>query len=195
MTHCVALLRGINVGGKNLISMPALKTFFEAQGLADVATYIQSGNVLFTSNEQSSVLAARLEPELSKVFDYNASVVLRSQQQLRGVVDGAPAGFGAQPALYRYDVIFLKDPLSAAEALPSVTAKEGVDQVFAGKGVIYFSRLVERAAQSYLSRLVSKPVYKNMTIRNWNTTTRLLELVAARGRPAPRRARRDQQSS
>ena len=58
MTRHVALLRGINVGGKNLIGMPALKAFFEAQGFADVVTYIQSGNVVFTSNEQSSVLVA-----------------------------------------------------------------------------------------------------------------------------------------
>ena len=124
-------------------------------------------------------MVARIESELSKVFDYTASVVLRSRQQLRRVVDGAPAGFGAKPALYRYDVIFLKAPLSASEALESVKTRAGVDQVFAGVGVLYFSRLIQKASQSYLSRLVSMPVYKRMTIRNWNTTTRLLEIMEA----------------
>ena len=181
MTRYVALLRGINVGGKNLIGMPALKAFFEAQGFADVVTYIQSGNVVFTSNEDSSVLVARIEAELPKVFDYSASIVLRSREQLRTVVDGAPSGFGGQPALYRYDVIFLKEPLSASEALESVSIKPGVDQVFGGSGVLYFSRLIEKAPQSRLSRLVSMPVYKRMTIRNWNTTTRLLEIMEAPG--------------
>jgi|SRR5688572_7874172 len=179
MTRYVALLRGINVGGKNLIGMPALKACFEAQGFADVGTYIQSGNVIFTSNEKSSVLVARIESVLSKTFGYAASVVLRSQQQLRAVVEQAPTGFGARPDLYRYDVIFVKDPLTAAEARESVPAKAGVDEVFAGKGVLYFSRLIETAAQSHLARLTAKPIYKQLTIRNWNTTTRLLALMDA----------------
>jgi len=177
MTRYVALLRGINVGGKNLIGMPALKSCFEAQGFADVVTYIQSGNVLFASKEKGSALVPRIESKLSKEFGYAARVVLRSRPELRRVVDGAPAGFGARPALYRYDVIFLKEPLAASEALESVTAKDGVDQVSSGSGVLYFSRLIEKASQSHLSRLVSKPVYKEMTIRNWNTTAKLLELM------------------
>ena len=181
MTRYVALLRGINVGGKNLIGMPALKAAFEAQGFANVVTYIQSGNVIFTSSETSSTLVPRIESELSKAFTYTASIVLRSRQQLRSVVAGAPAGFGAQPTLYRYDVLFLKDRLSASEALASVTTREGVDQVFAGKGVLYFSRLIEEASRSYLSRLASRPVYRDMTIRNWNTTTRLLDIMEAGG--------------
>lgn len=185
MTRYVALLRGINVGGKNLIGMPALKACFEAQGFADVVTYIQSGNVVFTSDAKASTLVARIETTLAKAFDYDASVVLRSRQQLRRVFDGAPAAFGARPALYRYDVIFLKDPLSASEALESVTARAGVDQVFTGSGVLYFSRVIRKASQSQLSRLVSKPVYRRMTIRNWNTTTRLLEIMQGRpGGPA-----------
>jgi uncharacterized protein (DUF1697 family) len=177
MTRYVALLRGINVGGKNLIGMSALKACFEAQGFHDVVTYIQSGNVIFTANHRSSVLGPRIESALSKTFGYGASVVLRSKQQLRSVVVGAPAGFGTQPSLYRYDVIFLKEPLSSTAALRSVTARPGVDEVFAATGVLYFSRLIEKAAQSYLTRLVSTPVYKQMTIRNWNTTTKLLALM------------------
>jgi uncharacterized protein (DUF1697 family) len=185
MTRYVALLRGINVGGKNMIGMTALKACFETQGFSDVVTYIQSGNVIFTSDEKSSVLVPRIESALSKSFGYGTSIVLRSKQQLRAVVAGAPAGFGTQPSLYRYDVIFLKEPLSAAAALPSIIARPGVDEVFAAKGVLYFSGLIEKAAQSYLSRLVSTPFYRQMTIRNWNTTTKLLELMDARigGRP------------
>lgn len=176
----VALLRGINVGGKNLIGMPVLKAFFEGQGFTDVFTYIQSGNVVFGSDERRAGLVARIESGLSEEFGYRASVVLRSRQELRKVCDGAPAGFGARPTLYRYDVIFLKDPLSTSEALESVTAKAGVDQVAGGTGVLYFSRLIRKASQSHLNRLVSMPVYKRMTIRNWNTTTRLLDLIEGR---------------
>ena len=63
--------------------------------------------------------------------------------------------------------------------MKSVTTKEGVDQAFAGKGVLYFSRLSSRATQSQLSRIIMLPVYQNMTIRNWNTTTKLLNMLEA----------------
>jgi uncharacterized protein (DUF1697 family) len=174
----VALLRGINVGGSNLIRMPALKTCFEAQGYGDVDTYIQSGNVLFTARRSNQhVLTGEIETALSKMFAYRSRVVVRSFEQMRNVVEAAPKGFGRRPAAYRYDVIFLKHPLTAEEALQSVTAKPGVDRVLAGDGVLYFSRLISKAAQSHLIRIVGKPAYQIMTIRNWNTTVRLLELM------------------
>ena len=181
MGRYVALLRGINVGGKNLVAMPALKAFFEAQGFSDVATYIQSGNVLFTSAERGAALTARIEAGLAAAFGRPACVVLRSRQQLRRVVEGAPAGFGSRPAVRRYDVIFLKEPLSAPEALAQVPARPGVDRVFAGEGVLYFARSIRDASRSRMSRLFSLPIYGSMTIRNWNTTTRLLELMEGRG--------------
>jgi uncharacterized protein (DUF1697 family) len=174
----VALLRGINVGGSNLIRMPALKACFEDQGHGDVATYIQSGNVLFTSSSSDRPkLTRQIEEGLSNTFACQSRVVVRSYEQMKRVIDGAPKGFGARATAYRYDVIFLKEPLTAAVAMKSVSAKPGVDRVFAGDGVLYFSRLISRAAQSHLSRIVSKPEYQNMTIRNWNTTGKLLELM------------------
>jgi uncharacterized protein (DUF1697 family) len=179
----VALLRGINVGGRNPIKMPALKACFEAGGFEDVVTYIQSGNVLFRSSSSGSgALTRRIEQMLRKTFDYEATVMLRSRAQLRGVVEGAPKGFGDDPAAYRYDVIFLKEPLTARSALRSVPTKEGVDEAHAGRGVLYFSRLSARATQSRLSKIVSLPMYRNITIRNWNTTTRLLGMMQDHGR-------------
>jgi len=178
MSRYVALLRGINVGGNNLIRMPALKACFEAQGLGDVATYIQSGNVLFTARRAGQRgLTRGIEETLSKTFGYRSRVVVRSFEQMKAIVDEAPKEFGARPAIYRYDVVFLKEPLTAAEAMKSVTTKPGVDRVFAGEGVLYFSRLTSRAAQSHLSRVVTTPAYQQMTIRNWNTTSKLVELM------------------
>jgi len=178
MSRYVALLRGINVGGNNLIRMPALKTCFEAQGFGDVATFIASGNVLFTARRAGQRgLTRRIEEALSKTFAYRSRVVVRSFEQMKAIVDGAPKEFGARPATYRYDVVFLKEPLTADEAMKIVTAKPGVDRVFAGEGVLYFSRLTRRAAQSHLSRVVTMPAYQQMTIRNWNTTSKLVELM------------------
>ncbi len=174
----VALLRGINVGGKNLIRMADLVACFESGGFADVRTYIQSGNVLFRSSEASPTeLRDHVEKLLSTTFGYTASVVLRTREQLRAIVDEAPEGFGAQPDIYRSDVIFLMPPLTAGEAMVGIPTREGVDEVHPGPGALYFSRLTERAAKSRLSKLVSMPMYQRVTIRNWNTTTKLLALM------------------
>ena len=119
---------------------------------------------------------------LRKRFDYEATVVLRSRAQLRAVVDGAPKGFGADPMAFRYDVIFLKESVTARSALKSVPMKAGVDEAHAGRGVLYFSRLTAKATQSRLSKIVSLPIYRSMTIRNWNTTTKLLQMLEDHGR-------------
>jgi uncharacterized protein (DUF1697 family) len=183
MNQYVALLRGINVGGKNLIKMSDLKACFEGLSLVNVRTYIQSGNVLFYADETDKAsLTGQLEEGLSRTFHYDSSLALRSEEEMKDIVAQAPKGFGSEPAAYRYDVIFLKEPLSAAEAMQSVTTKEGVDQAFAGDGVLYFSRLISRASQSRLTRIIGLPVYQSMTIRNWNTTTRLLSMMEATDR-------------
>ena len=93
------------------------------------------------------------------------------------IVAHAPQVFGSDPDTYRYHVIFLKEPMMAAEAMKSVSTKEGVDQAFAGKGVLYFSILISKATQSHISRIASSPAYQSMTIRNWNTTTKLLNIM------------------
>jgi uncharacterized protein (DUF1697 family) len=177
----VALLRGINVGGKNLIKMPALKGAFEDDGFEDVATFIQSGNVLFTApGSRAAELTRRIETMLAEVFDHVPTVVVRNGKQMRAIVDGAPKGFGEAPAKYRYDVIFLKEPLVAKVAMKSVPTRPDVDEVHPGPGVLYASRLTAKATQSRLNKIVSSPIYPSVTIRNWNTTTKLLSMMDER---------------
>jgi uncharacterized protein (DUF1697 family) len=181
MTQYVALLRGINVGGNNKIKMADLKACFEKHGFANVTTYIQSGNVLFEATAKDRrALTIQIEDMLAKTFSYEARVVLRSHDELTDIVEGAPKGFGTEPAKYRSYVLFLKDSLSAAETLQAIPLREGVDQAWAGPaGVIFHQRVEAKATQSYLNRLVAMPIYQEMTIRNWNTTTKLLALMEA----------------
>jgi uncharacterized protein (DUF1697 family) len=174
----LALLRGINVGGNNIIKMVDLKKCFESMGFSDVTTYIQSGNIIFNSDEKDkSKILDKVEKELSNNFKYDAKAVVISYKELKDVVKNAPPDFGKDSSKYRYDVIFLKEPLTAKTAMKSVTIREGVDNAYEGKKVIYFSRLIAKASQSYLTKIISLPVYKNMTIRNWNTTTKILALM------------------
>lgn len=177
-TQYLALLRSINVGGNNIIKMVDLKTCFEEMGFSDVVTYIQSGNVLFKSAEKDKgKLIKKIETGLSERFRYESRLVVIRQKQLKQVVKEAPRGFGKDPDTYRYDVIFLKEPLTPKDAMKSVSTKEGVDNAHTGKDVLYFSRLISKATQSHLTKIISLPVYQSMTIRNWNTTTKLLALM------------------
>jgi uncharacterized protein (DUF1697 family) len=177
-TQYLALLRGINVGGNNIIKMVDLKACFESMGLSDVLTYIQSGNVVFKSAEKDKAkLTTKIEAGLTERFNYGARLVVITHKQLKQAVEESPRGFGKEPDKFRYDVIFLKEPLTAKEAMKNVSMKEGVDNGYAGKDALYFSRLISKASSSHLTKIISMPMYQNMTIRNWNTTTKLLALM------------------
>jgi len=176
-TRCIALLRGINVGGNNIIKMTDLKTCFEEMGFTNVTTYIQSGNVLFDSQGNNQIqLTEQIEKTLSACFNYTSKIVLVSQQNLIQLVNNTPEGFGVHPDEYRYDIIFLKSPLTSEEALSKIKTKEGVDFVKPGEGVLYFSRLSEKSSQSQMAKMIGTAIYKELTIRNWNTTTKLCKL-------------------
>jgi uncharacterized protein (DUF1697 family) len=173
----VVLLRGINVGGRNKVAMGDLRSLLTEAGFADVATYIQSGNVLLTTPAREE-LEAEIEALLAQRLGMSLVVVVRTADQVRSVLAGAPQGFGAHPETYLSDVVFLKAPLTGEDALGVVSLREGVDSAWAGDGVLYFQRVSARRSRSRLSTLVSKPEYQSMTIRNWATTTRLVELAA-----------------
>lgn len=174
----LALLRGINVGGKNIIRMEDLRTCFSDLGFQDVRTCIQSGNVLFRSETNDlKKLAGKIENALSENFNYHSSIHLLTSGQLQAVVSEAPSMFGKEPGNYKYDVIFLKAPFLPMEVLKKVSVKEGVDQASAGRFAMYFSRLSAKAVQSRLKKIMEMPEYQFMTIRNWNTVTRLLHMM------------------
>src|SRR5690554_6533315 len=177
MASHVALLRGINVGGNNLIRMPALAECFRDAGYLDVRTYIQSGNVLFgTDRGAGPELEDAIERNLVERFGLPILVVVRSREELAATVAAAPADHGAEGL--RSDVIFLKHPLTAEEVYPQLPLpREGVDSVALGPAAIYFSRVAAQATKSRMNRIVSLPSYRQMTIRNWRTTTRLLEML------------------
>jgi uncharacterized protein (DUF1697 family) len=176
----LALIRGINVGGKNLVKMADLRAAFEEMGHLDVATFIASGNVIFRAARQSrDELATAIESHLGRRFGTELKAVLLTDAQLRAVIEGAPDGFGAKTD--RSDVVFLRNPLTVKKALARVETRDGVDSVWEGPGVLYFARLKAKASSSRLSKIAVTPEYKNMTIRSWSTTKKLRELMESSG--------------
>jgi uncharacterized protein (DUF1697 family) len=179
ITRYVALLRGINVGGRNPVAMKDLRAAMESHGLGKVSTYIQSGNVLFETDAPRDSLEAGIEATLEKAFGVPLVVVVRSHRQLRSVITGAPAGFGDQPDDYYSDSVFLKAPLTSAQVMKIVELRDGVDQAWPGPGVVYFARLGAQRTKSKMSKIVGRPEYKQMTIRSWSTTVALLTRLDA----------------
>jgi uncharacterized protein (DUF1697 family) len=176
----VALLRGINVGGKSIVKMADLRTAFEDFGYTNVETYIQSGNVVFDSSARSAKnVAAKLERELEALVKRELVVVALSADMLAKVVKQAPRGFGSEPKKYHYDVVFVRTTRSAKEILGDVATKPGVDTVSAGDHALYFRRLTSKASSSRFSRVSQQDFYADITIRNWRTTKKLLEMVSA----------------
>jgi uncharacterized protein (DUF1697 family) len=173
----VALLRGINVGGRNKVPMAELRSAFEDAGHTDVSTYIQSGNVLFRSSTPRRSIEADVERMLERHLGFPIVVVVRSHAQLRSVVTNAPRSFGAKPDAYHSDAIFLRSPLTPSQVMKLVKLRDGVDQAWPGAGVVYFARLSAERTKSRMSSIVGTPEYANMTIRSWATTTKLLALL------------------
>ena len=174
----VALIRGINVGGKNPVPMAALREALTSAGFADSRTYIQSGNVVLAASKKSeAAVAARVEAVLEAEFGVTTVVVAVAAARMRESVTDAPQGFGAEPDTYHYDVAFLRPGTSAADALAAFALREGVDAAWAGDGAVYFRRLSAQRTKSRMSSIMSSPIYKQMTIRNWRTTVTLVEML------------------
>ena len=180
----VALLRGINVGGKNKVPMAELKTCFEELGCKNVQTYIASGNVIFESSKSAAKLTEEIQKTLPKKFRLASELIkilILSHKQLQKVIHQAPKGFGTEPGKYHTDTIFLMG-ISSRQAFKIFTPREGVDQVWQGDLTIYSQRLSAQRTKSRLNRIMSSPLYKQMTIRSWATTVKLLELMNATAR-------------
>jgi uncharacterized protein (DUF1697 family) len=174
----IALLRGINVGGKNVIRMENLKQCFVEMGFSDVKTYIQSGNVVFRTQDVDKLkLIESIENQLLKSFASEIKTAVFTADELLEIVENAPEHFGKEPEKFRYDVWFFFLSITANEIIANVRLRDGVDFLQAGKNAIYASRLISEASKSFLLKVNQSPIYKSITVRNWNTTTKLLEMT------------------
>lgn len=179
-TYC-ALLRGINVGGNNIIPMSELRRLCESLGLENVATYIQSGNVLFTAKESDPrKLELMLEKALSKKFKYTAVVVVKSLKEMTKIAANIPKSWDGNNAR-RYNVLFLRHAIDSKKILKELQPKDEIEEVSYGPGVLYWSALTSALTRSSLVKFAAHRLYKEVTIRNLNTTKKLCALVKELG--------------
>lgn len=172
-----ALLRGINVGGNHIVKMDTLTEVFEATGFTHVKTYIQSGNVIFSCAESNSNKVTKwIETALAKRLGFSVKVMLRNHTQLKKIIAEVPADWLTEADVRRY-IAFLTPGLQAEEVASQIDTAQGIDTITFAEGVIYMSTTLEGLTKSKLSKLIGKKIYKEMTMRNFVTSKRLLELM------------------
>ena len=176
-TKYLVLLRGINVGGKNIIKMEELKKLFEELKFSDVKTFIQSGNVIFNDCEKDkSKLKNKIEKALFKKINGEVPVAILTFSDIEEIVNKKPKGFGEDKEC-KYDVVYIIEPLQVKDAVKEITTREGVDKIYPGEKVLYISRVAEFLSRSYFTKIIETSIYNSITIRNWNTTRKLYELM------------------
>jgi len=173
----VALIRGINVGGNSMIKMADLKKAFEKSGFTNVITYINSGNVIFESDEKNiGKITSKLEADLSQTFYFDVHLVINSMDQLEKVVANVPDLWNKISDL-RYYIAFIKEPLTPSQVIPEIEPKVDVDSVDIGPGVVYLSTKLSGLMKSGFTKLIAKKIYKNITMRNFTTVRKILGLM------------------
>jgi len=173
----VALLRAVNVGGNNIISMRELKTSFEKLGFEQVSTYINSGNVIFTTKESDPrKLEKKIEQMLVKDFDLDAKVVLRSLAEMAQLVDSLPSTWDGN-ANCRYNVIFLRHTIDSEKILDELTPKGDYEQISYRPGTVLWAAQVSEINRTNMQKLSTRKVFQHMTVRNLNTTKKLHDLM------------------
>lgn len=183
----VALLRGINVGGKNKLDMKELKAAFERTGLRQVSTYINSGNILFQINADDEslavgadtpgyqTLATRLEGVIRAEFGLNVPAVLRDLEQYRLVIEALPSDW-TNDSEHKSDVMFLWDEIDSPDILDALPIRPDIDTVLYAPGAVLWTVPKRVVTKSGLMKLAGTDLYQRMTVRNVNTTRKLWEL-------------------
>ncbi len=175
MTY-VALLRGINVGGNRKVDMKLLKATFERLGLVDVRTYINSGNVIFTTDDDRDGLTERIENAIEKDFGFRVRVIIRSDRELGELVASLPGDWRNDDEA-KCDVMFLGPEIDEETVLDSLTIKPGIDEVIHVPGAVLWHVERPKVTRSGLLKIVGTELYARMTVRNCNTARKLNELM------------------
>lgn len=170
----VALLRGINIGGKNKVSMGDLKTRLESAGFTNTMTYINSGNVIFDSEEtDASKLIRKCEAIIEKNFGFPIRVAVIDINILREALEHAPEWWGDDPSS-KHNAIFVIPPATAIEVIEAVGAiKPEYERIYAYEDIVFWSAPLKTFARSRWSKVVGTKAYQDITIRNANTTKKL----------------------
>ena len=172
----IALFRGINVGGNNKVDMRKLKTTFDSLNFTNVATYINSGNILFEESlKGEEELTQMIEEAVRKDFQLKIKVIVINSEQLNSICRELPTTWVKNESM-RTDVMFLREKYDRPEVLEKIQITP-VDNVKYVPGAILWNEKGADYSHSGMMKLMGTELYRNMTIRNVNTVRRLHQII------------------
>ena len=179
MKRFIALLRGINISGKNKISMSELKSGFIKHGYADVITYLNSGNVLFSVNETNEIILANsIKAMIRELFDLDIPVIVISQEALKELLSKAPNWWGTGDKEIYDNLIFVM-PSSSAETIAEKIGEptKELEQVYICENAVFWSFDRKKYAKAnWWKKTASAGIGEFITIRTANTLRKIAEM-------------------
>lgn len=164
----IALLRGINVGKTKWVEMKRLKSLFESLGFADVATYINSGNVFFESDEKQPAIRTRIESGLKNEFGFEIPLLVKTEAEIRHIAEAIPDQWHNDPE-QKTDVAYLFDKIDSEDIIEKLPVKREYVDIRYVKGAVFWNVSRENYNKSRLNKLIGHEFYPFMTVRNVNT--------------------------
>lgn len=177
MTIYIAFLRGINVGGNKKISMAELKSALLGIGLGRVQTYIQSGNVVFESEEEAGALRDRIEQEIKTSFGMSVTVILRTSEQFNRLIANCPYEGEELTGKQSIQLTLLTEPPSQKSIDLLAAGERGNDEYWINGEEVYFlfrQSILDSKPAVNLNKLGNLS-----TTRNWNTILKLADMAKA----------------
>ena len=168
----IALLRGINVGGKNKVAMQRLKSLFENIGFTDVFTYINSGNIIFSSNDNLDVIPEKIEEGFKSEFGFEVPILIKSKKDIERIAKHIPNDWQNNKE-QRTDVAFLFPQIDSIDIIEKLPFKKEFFKIIYAPGALIWNIEKHYLNQSQLSKLAGHKLYQQMTVRNVNTARHL----------------------
>ncbi|MEG0749395.1 MAG: DUF1697 domain-containing protein [Carnobacterium sp.] len=175
----IILLRGVNVGGKNRVPMGELKEYLVNAGFTNVKSHINSGNLIIDSEEDTEQdVLAKCQKILSEHFDFPVEVLVLTAEKYQAELADSPAWWGAEEG-YRHNALFLLPSADKEKIIELLAAIDTpYERIHIGKHAVFWSSSFQNNySKTYYSKLASRPYYKQVTIRNRNTTLKLLSFL------------------
>lgn len=173
----VALLRGINVGNGARVPMKDLKALLEGLGLRDVATYLNSGNAIFSSSQSISDLTRLLEHELERAFGAKIPTLVKTSAEMIAIAESIPSEWRSGDGEQTY-VAYLFSDVDRPDLVSELPVKMEFLTIFYTPGAIVWNIKRENYNRSHITKIAAHSSYARMTTRNVNTARRLAVLVS-----------------
>lgn len=179
MLQYIAFLRGVNISGKNKVDMKELKTLFDEIGFTNIKTYINSGNVIFSTDIEDVLgLIEICEKAIKNNFKLDIPVLVIPVQELREIIENAPEWWGTSDKEIYDNLILAIPPITVDIIINEVgDAKEEYERISHYKNAIYCSTNLKNFSKGRYSNTASSSINKNITIRTCNTIRKLLKLA------------------